>query len=198
LKVLIADDQQTIRIIGDALARRDDLEVVATSDGIDASELLLDAIPPDVAILNCSLPNADGIELCRKLVEHHNDTYTHIILVSNGNIEEVFKSLASGFNNILVKPFKQEELHEMMDGFSQENDLAVGGKDGQLPVSDSLTNRQREILALLGQGYSNNEIAEKLGVSVGTIKSHIHHIFDKLSAESRTKAVVKAQQLGLI
>lgn len=198
MKILIADDDDTIRLISESLTLQKDVEVVSTNDGHGARDVLLDPNPPDVAILNCVLPNADGIEICRSLKKKQKGSYTHVIIVSNGNLIEVFNSIANGFNNILMKPLDHTDLQGMVAGLPKSmNSSPLVSKNG-VSNTDQMTKRQKEILGLLAQGYSNNEIAERLGISVGTIKSHIHQIFSKLSAESRVKAIIKAQQMGLV
>lgn len=197
MKFLIADEDQTINFFRAALGHQSNISIISTSDGLNASQILLNDVPPDVAILNCSLPQADSIEICKKLREQ-NGNYTHVILISNGNITDLFKAIANGFDRILIKPIGQEEVTGLIEALpSSDNNQNISGKL-QGTSNDALTKKQQEILHMLAEGYSNKEIATKLGVTIGTIKSHIHHIFSKLSVGSRTKALIRAQELGLI
>ena len=198
MKVLVADDDKTIGLITKALLVRKGVTVVSATDGVAANEILFDGSPPDLAILNCSLPKADGLELCKKLQEHPNVNYTNIILVSNGELKEVFSSLVLGIGNILMKPINHEEVVGMMNDIQFPKNPSDVEDAEQPAMYEPLTKRQREILQMLAQGHSNNEIAQKLGVAIGTIKAHVHHIFSKLSAGSRTKALIKAARLGLL
>ncbi len=196
MKFLIADETQTVDLFRTALKHKSDISIMSTNDGQSASKMLFNDVPPDVAILNCSLPKADGIELCKKLREQEKGSYTHVILVSDGNINDLFKAIANGFDRILIKPIDKEDLTGIMETLPATDNKNYNG----FPETshDALTKKQQEILNMLAEGYSNNEIAEKLGLSLGTIKSHIHHIFGKLSVSSRTKALLKAKQYGLL
>lgn len=214
IRVLVADDQPLARAgLAALLAAEPDLEIVGVaSDGDEALRLALD-LRPDVACLDVRMPGRTGIEVTRALsAEEHP---IPVLVLTTFDVDEyVFGALEAGAAGFLLKDAEPDEIVRAVRQVSAGNgtlDLSVTRKVLQefarrrtlQPVAtaadiDLLTPRELDILRLLAQGMSNDEIASALTVEVTTVKSHLARMLPKLGVRSRLQAVVWAYQRRVV
>lgn len=212
IRVLIADDQALIRggfrMILDA---QDDIEVVGEAiDGRDAVELFR-RVTPEVVVMDVRMPSMDGIEATRRLTAA--DPPARVLILTMFDLDEyVFEALRAGASGFLLKDRPPEELVEavrvvasgeallspsvtrrLIEEFAKRRDAPTPPRE-----LDELTDREREVLVLMGQGLSNSEIAESLFVAETTVKTHVGHVLQKLRLRDRVQAVVLAYESGLL
>ena len=212
ISVCLVDDQNLVRQgIRSLLELTDDMAVVAECvDGIDA----LAQIPrlrPDVVLLDLRMPNMSGIEVLQALATR-GDLPPTIILTTFDDDQLVLQGLKAGAKGYLRKDVSLQQLVDAVrvvaDGGSLVAPMVTqrlrAGVDrmqnqfSSLEQPDPLTERETEILRLLSGGYSNKEIANSLKVAEGTVKNHVSNILSKLGVRDRTRAVLKALELGIV
>lgn len=208
--VLIADDQTLFREgIKDILNGEKWVEVVGeASDGVEAVALAK-KLKPDVVLMDIKLPKMDGINATRKIREAC--PQVNVLMLSSFEDEaHVLDAIQAGANGYLSKMLPAVELVNSIKTFTSEGLMIpqqLMGKllhglrkmgEGTIPSQATLTKTEIKIMDLLGKGMSNKELAKELGCSVKTIKNHLNSAFHKLGVSSRTEAVVKAIEKGLI
>lgn len=155
----------------------------------------------DVVLMDIQMPKMDGIECIRKLKEANEDVQIMMLTVFEDE-EKIFDSLKAGADGYLLKTTPPEKLLEAIrelynGGSPMSGSIArkVINTFQTLPRSkdetEDLSNREREILSYCAKGYMYKEIAEALSISVETVRTHIHHIYEKLHVRSRTEAIIK-------
>ena len=212
VRVLIADDQAVLRGAFRSLLREEPgIEVVAdAADGEQAVDAVR-RLKPDVALMDIRMPNVDGLEATRRIVR--SGAATRILILTTFDLDEyVYEGLRAGASGFLLKDASPEELlaaiHVVAAGeavLAPAVTRRVVERFAQLPVPDerltaeleSLTTREREVLALLGKGRSNTEIARALTISHATAKTHVRSVLAKLDLRDRAQAVVFAYESGL-
>lgn len=218
VRLAVVDDQALVRAgITAVLDAQPDLEVVGqATDGREAVTLAI-ATRPDVMLMDIRMPNLDGIAATGEIVRVLGADAPAILVLTTFDLDEnIFDALRAGAAGFLVKDTPPEELihavrvlaaGEALLGPSITRRLittflqAVPAARTALPASAELqhvTLREREVLALVAQGLDNTEIAERLYVSVATVKSHLGRAFTKLNLTSRAQAVVFAYEAGLV
>lgn len=211
VRVLLADDQRLVRqSLATLLGLTDGIELVGTaSDGSEACELVSE-YEPQVVLMDLNMPRMDGIEATRRLRETSPDVRV-IALTTFADDESVLGALRAGARGYITKDASAEDIREAvltvaageaaLDPSVQHHVIAAlsgpgpdsGDGDGaascgsELP--DGLTPREAEVLALIADGLTNAEIAERLVVSQTTVKSHINHLFAKAGLRDRAQAV---------
>ena len=208
--VLIADDQTLFREgIKDILTGEKWVEVVGeASDGIEAVALAK-KLKPDVVLMDIKLPKIDCINATRKIREAC--PQVNVLMLSSFEDEaHVLDAIQAGANGYLSKMLPAAELVNSIKTFTSEGLMIPQQLMGKLlhglrkmgdvsaPAQASLTKTEIKIMDLLGKGMSNKELAKELNCSVKTIKNHLNSAFHKLGVSSRTEAVVKAIEKGLI
>jgi two-component system, NarL family, response regulator LiaR len=211
LTVLIADDQTLFREgIKDLLENEKAIEVVGeAADGQEAVRLAK-KLKPNVILMDIKLPHMDGVSATRQIRKECPDTNV-LILSSFEDEAHVMESIQAGANGYLSKMLPASELVNALKTFANEGVMIpqpVMGKliQGLRQMSNAtaeatlvaLTKTEIRVLALLGRGQSNKEIAAALGCSVKTIKNHLNSIFQKLDVSNRAEAVVKGIEIGII
>jgi DNA-binding NarL/FixJ family response regulator len=211
LTVIIADDQTLFREgIKDLLSNEKTISVVGEAgDGAEAVRLAK-KLKPHVILMDIKLPQLDGVSATRMIRRDCPDTNV-LILSSFEDEAHVMESIQAGANGYLSKMLPASELVNALKTFANDGVLIpqpVMGKliQGLRQMSSStaeatlvaLTKTEIRVLALLGKGQSNKEIAAGLGCSVKTIKNHLNSIFQKLDVSNRTEAVVKGIEIGMI
>jgi DNA-binding NarL/FixJ family response regulator len=214
IRVLLVDDQPLIRSGFRALLdAEDDIEVVAeAADGQQGMALARQHLP-DVALIDIQMPVLDGIEATRRIAADPALTAVHVVILTNyGFDEHVFHALRAGAAGFLVKDILPEDfLHAVRVAARGDALLAPSitrklihryvtqpptiATDRQL---GELTNREREAVALVAHGLSNDEIAARLVISPLTAKTHINRAMTKLHARDRAQLVVLAYESGLV
>lgn len=215
IRVLLADDQQLVRSgFRLILSMEDDISVVGeASDGADAIAKARE-LRPDVVLMDVQMPGTDGIEATRTVVaEGHAKV---IILTTFDRDDYLFDALAAGASGFLLKNADPDSLAEAVraaaDGhalLAPEVTMRVIGRvtSDNAPATprpkpprelDLLTAREREVLLLIGEGLSNNEIARRLFLTEATVKTHVSACLAKLQLRDRVQTVVFIHRHGLL
>lgn len=214
IRVLLADDQHLIRAGFRALLEaEDDIDVVGeAASGRAAVDLAL-ATLPDVVLMDIRMPDGDGLWATERIVQEPTLAQTHIVIVTTFELDEyVAQAIAAGASGFLVKDTEPVDLIRAVHVAAAGDALlspsvtrrllerVAGGLRPARPAAelDGLTEREREVLALVGQGLTNGEIGEKLFLSPLTAKTHVSRIMSKLNARDRVHLVVVAYESGLV
>jgi DNA-binding NarL/FixJ family response regulator len=214
IKVLLADDQALIRNgIRSLLDAEDDIEVVAeAADGQQAVALTAEH-RPDIALLDIQMPVLDGIEATRQIVADERLDSVRVVILTNFGLDEyIFRALRAGASGFLLKDTEPAELlqglHVIMRGEAILHPSVTRRLIGEFVARppdavaaagmEALTNREREVVALVAHGLSNDEIAEAMVLSPATAKTHVSRAMIKLGARDRAQLVVFAYQSGLV
>jgi DNA-binding NarL/FixJ family response regulator len=215
IRVLIADDQQLVReglhLLLDLIP---DIRVAGEAgDGAAAVERAQE-LEPDVVLMDVQMPELDGVAATRRIHETCPEAKV-IILTTFDDDEYVFEGLRAGAMGYLLKDVPSEQLAEAIraaargEAFIQPSvTRKVVAEFTRLterehvrreqPLIEPLSPREMEVLALLAEGLSNQEIAERLTIARGTAKNHVGNILSKLDVHDRTQAVLRAQEIGLL
>ena len=211
IRVLLVDDQELIRAgLRGILRSSFGFEIVGElGDGTDVVRTV-EELRPDVVVMDVRMPGTDGVTATR-LLRAKSDAPPVLVLTTFEDDEILASALRSGAAGFLLKGVPAEDLQRAVRTVAEGGswlDPAVTGRvltvyregTASLPSGaiDVLTPREREVLELIGTGLSNAEIAERLTLGEGTIKSHIGHVFAKLQLRDRSAAVVFAFDHGLV
>jgi len=212
IRVLIVDDQALVRAgFRMILEAQPDLEVVGEAGDGSAAIDAVRTLRPDVVLMDIRMPGVDGIEATRRLTEA--GAQSRIVILTTYDLDEyVFDALAAGASGFLLKHVPPEELvrgvrvaasgeallapsitKRLIEEFARQRAPMRAGTDLK-----TLTDRELEVLRLLGRGLSNPEIARELQVGEATVKTHVAHVLDKLELRDRVQAVILAYEIGLI
>ncbi len=216
IRVLVADDQNLVRAGFRVLIdSADDCCVVAeAADGAEAVALALEH-RPDVVLMDVRMPGLDGIAATRQIVADERTATTRILVLTTFDLDDhVFDALQAGASGFLLKDTDPEDLLNAVRVVAAGDALLSPRITGRVIAQfvarpglprvisgralDPLTDREREVLAEVGRGLSNAEIAEELYVSAATAKTHVSRIMSKLGARDRVQLVVLAYESGLI
>jgi DNA-binding NarL/FixJ family response regulator len=214
IRVAIADDQNLIRAgFRSLLEAEKDIEVVGEAGTGSEIVALVKAQRPDVVLMDIRMPDGDGLWATEQIVADARLAATHIVIVTTFELDEyVGHAIRAGASGFLVKDTEPVELIRAVRVVAAGDALlsprvtrrllervAVGWKDApdtsQLRV---LTEREREVLGLVGQGLTNDEIGRHLFLSPLTAKTHVSRIMAKLAARDRVQLVVTAYETGLV
>jgi DNA-binding NarL/FixJ family response regulator len=203
IRVLLADDQALIRAgFRVLLEAADDIEVVGEAVNGDQAMALATAERPDVILMDIRMPGTDGLEATRLIAADDGLSNVKVVMLSTFETDEyVYQALRAGASGFLVKDAEPEELIRAVRVVHRgEALLSRSPVNPALPASHlaRLTEREREVLALVAQGLSNEELAVRLYLSPLTTKTHVSHIMTKLGARDRAQLVVIAYESGLV
>jgi DNA-binding NarL/FixJ family response regulator len=217
IRVLLADDQALVRAGFRVLITSEDGFAVVgeASDGAQAVEMAL-AEHPDVVLMDIRMPNVDGIEATRRIAADERLSGTRVLVLTTFDRDEfVFQALRAGASGFLLKDTQPTELLAAIRVVAAGDALlspsvtrmviaqfANTPEPSVTKVHDAalgfLTDREREVLTLIGRGLSNTEIATKLVIGAATMKTHVSRILAKLNARDRAQLVVIAYETGLV
>ena len=212
IRVLLADDHVVLREgTRELLEREEDLVVVAEAGDGEEAVRLAAAQRPNVAIMDISMPKLNGIEATRRM-KAANPALAVLVLTAYDDDQYIFAFLEAGAAGYLLKDVHAEELvkavravhagesvlhpavaRKVVNRFARPAD-----KRREALASDSLTERELEVLRLAAQGMSNREMAHALVLSIRTVQAHLTNIFNKMGVGSRTEAVLKALREGML
>jgi DNA-binding NarL/FixJ family response regulator len=214
IRVAIADDQQLVRAGFAALVDSEpDLEVVGEASTGAEAVALVTRTKPDVVLMDIRMPDGDGLWATERIVSRPELAGTHIVIVTTFELDEyVAQAIKAGASGFLVKDTEPVELIRAVRVVAAGDALLspsvtrrllerVAGTLSQSPDTsalDVLTEREREVLGLVGRGLTNEEIGRTLFLSPLTAKTHVSRIMSKLAARDRVHLVVVAYETGLV
>ncbi|HTX11025.1 MAG TPA: response regulator transcription factor [Solirubrobacteraceae bacterium] len=216
VRVLLADDQRLVReSLGTLLGLLPGIELIGSASDGEEAVALAEEHGPDVVLMDLRMPRVDGIEATRRLREREPNVRV-IALTTYADDESVLGALRAGARGYLTKDASSEDIRNAiltvakgeaaLDPSVQHHVVAAlaGGQPAASPdvaedskLPDDLTPREAEVLALIAEGLTNAEIAERLFVSPTTVKSHINHLFTKAGLRDRAQAVNYAYRTGI-
>ena len=212
IKVMLVDDQNLVRKgVRSLLELSPEIEVIAeAADGAEAIRQIPE-VGPDVVLLDMRMPGLSGLDVLRELAGKGELPPT-IILTTFDDDELVLAGIQSGARGYLLKDVALAELVNAIKTVADGGSIVkpavtqrllkglehLQNQLSSLDQPDPLTDRETEILRLMAGGYSNKEIANSLGVAEGTVKNHVSNILSKMGVRDRTRAVLKAFELGQI
>jgi DNA-binding NarL/FixJ family response regulator len=210
IRVLICDDQAVVTEGLRAILGTDPgIEIVGVAhDGAEALELVPD-VKPEVVLMDLKMPGMNGVNATRRIRETYPEV--QVLVLTTYDIDEwVFDAIRSGASGYLLKDTPRDALIEAVKGTAAGKtyvDPVVAGKlfeqvtQSAVPPDTGMVNelseREREILGLIGRGLSNRDIAEELHLSEGTVRNYVSSIFAKLDVADRTQAAVLALRYGV-
>ena len=211
IRVLLADDQALVRTgFRLILEHAADLTVVGEAGDGGAAVALAAETAPDVVLMDVRMPQVDGVEATRRI--RAGTPATRVLVLTTFDLDEyVYAALRAGASGFLLKDTLAPDLLSAIRVVARGDAVVAPGVTRRLlerhigtgappapPPADPLTAREREVLALVAQGLSNAEIAARLHVSEGTVKTHVSRILGKLGLRDRVQAVVYAYESGLV
>jgi DNA-binding NarL/FixJ family response regulator len=204
IRVLLVDDHTVVRAgLEELLSGVEDIEVVGSaSDGAEAIAMA-SRERPDVVLMDLLMPDLDGIEATRQIVAEYGDARV-VVLTSFSDRERILRAIDAGAVGYLLKDADPEELFRGVRAAAR-GDSPLAPRAAQAVLSerttpdrtDQLTDREREVLALVGAGLPNKRIARRLEISEKTVKAHLTSIFQRIDVIDRTQAALWAKRHGL-
>ncbi len=214
IRVLLADDQSLVRAGFRALLdAQSDIEVAGEAADGDETVRLVRALRPDVVLMDIRMPVLDGLAATRRITDDETLAEVRVVMLTTFELDEyVFEAIRSGASGFLVKDTEPDELLRAVRAVVAGDALLSPGVTRRLiaefaarskePAAaaelNRLTEREREVMALVGIGLSNEEIARRLVVSPLTAKTHVSRTMVKLGARDRAQLVVLAYESGLV
>jgi DNA-binding NarL/FixJ family response regulator len=214
IRVVLADDQALVRAGFRALLdAQDDIDVVGEANDGDEAVRLVRRLAPDVVLMDIRMPGTDGLAATRAIAGEERLSDARIIILTTFELDEyVFEAIRSGASGFLVKDTEPVELLRAVRAVADGDALLSPSVTRRLigefaaktketrrsPTLDVLTEREREVMALVAEGLTNDEIAERLYVSPMTAKTHVSRAMTKLGARDRAQLVVFAYESGLV
>jgi DNA-binding NarL/FixJ family response regulator len=221
-RIVLADDEELIRygLMG-ILAREEDMEVVGEASTGSEALRLCRSLRPEIVLMDVEMPEMDGLSATRQLKEDL-PTISVLILTAHDNPDYMLEAVQAGAAGFLLKesalqhvasavrrltngePLLDQELAVRLLKRLSPQRGGVGNREAEVDeklrtkMLEALTDRELEILDLLSNGMSNQQIAQQLFLSLSTVKTHVHRIILKLEVSDRTQAAVRAIRLGLV
>ena len=209
IRVLIVDDHPVVRRgLRTFLDTIDGIEIAGEA-GNGATALRSAAVlEPTVILLDLHLPDMTGVEVIERLRER-GSRMPILVLTSFASQDKVIPAIGAGANGYLLKDADPDHLAGAIRAVAEGRSVfapeaaaamaaAVSGRDSEHPQLDTLTPREREVLAGLGNGWSNKRLSEELFISEKTVKTHVSHVLTKLDLHDRTQAALYAVRAGLV
>ena len=203
-RIMIVDDHEVVRIgMRTTIEAERDLEVVGEASNGAEALAKMPVLAPQLILMDVRMGKMNGIEACREIKSRYPDVYV-LMITSYTDDDAVISSILAGASGYLLKHLSRNELlrsirlvasgHSLIDANTTK--LAVERLE-QMPGSE-LTEREREVLALVARGYTNKQIADTLYVSEKTARNHVSHILEKLGLSRRSEAAAFAVEHKLV
>lgn len=208
IKVLLVDDHEMVRIgVSAYLSVQDDMEVVGEAEnGREGADMALE-LRPDIILMDLVMDEMDGIEATKEIMQNWKEAKI-IIVTSFIDDEKVYPALEAGASSYMLKTSTASEIADAIRatyGGDSVLEPEVTGKmmqrltaKSEKNLHDDLTNRENEILLLIAEGKSNQEIADELFITLKTVKTHVSNILSKLDVQDRTQAAIYAFKHDLV
>lgn len=226
IRVLLVEDHLLTRIgLRTVLERTNDIKVIGEAENGAVAIQLVRELKPDVVLMDVGMPLLDGIEAARRICAE-NPYQRIIMLTSHDNEEDIFAAISAGAGGYCLKDVAPDRLytavrsihngdvwldssiaHKVLGHYAAGKNVSVrvpGTTNGIAEMADlpslpePLSNRELEVLKLLVEGCSNQQIANRLVISLATAKTHVRNILNKLAVDDRTQAAVQAMRRGLV
>jgi len=211
IKVLIADDHKLFRqgLIGLMKTREDLVEVIGEAETGEEAVQMAEKLNPDVILMDIYMPQLDGLQAAKE-IRRRFPQIAVVMLTSSERDGHLYEAAQIGVAGYLLKSLDANELFDLLHGVTNGETAMTRALASKLLKSvanrmadedkgeQSLTERELFVLRLVASGASNQEIADKLTISVNTVKSHIKNILEKLQLENRTQAATYAVKHGLV
>jgi DNA-binding NarL/FixJ family response regulator len=203
-RLLLVDDDQMLRELMGVALEMEGFEIVgAAGDGSDAVRLA-DSLRPDVVLMDVTMPRMDGIEATRAIRDRHPEIRV-VVVTMHDEPAVIARAVSAGASAYVYRGFAVEELVQTVRAvalgdvvLSPRVASSMLGQFAAAGESVALTSRQREILALMAEGFSTEEIAQRLAINRKTVRSHLTGLYRRLEARNRTEAVVRAVRVGIV
>lgn len=218
IRVVLVDDQTMIRQgLGYVIQMQPDMEVIGEASDGDEAIKLVGVLSPDVVLMDVQMPNKSGIDATREIMRLH-PSIKVLILTTFDNHNYVVDGIRAGAVGYMLKDADSQEMLDLIRRAYQGEALfhtvtaakalaealqaqrtVVPDPSSNPPVLlDDLTERELDVLQQIAYGYRNDQIAQNLFISEGTVKTHVHRILQKMGVEDRTQAVAKALRHQLV
>jgi DNA-binding NarL/FixJ family response regulator len=215
IRIVVADDQTLVRKgFSLLLDSEDDIEVVGEAGNGAEAVAITQHLQPDVVLMDVRMPGVDGIEATERIVRQSAGSSVRVLVITTYEVDEyVFRALRAGASGFLLKDTEPAELVQAVRTVAAGDALLspkvtrsliekfVAIEEPTTRSSDllsPLTEREREVMAKVARGFSNDEIADELVVSPATVRTHVSRAMTKLHARDRAQLVVLAYESGLI
>jgi two-component system, NarL family, response regulator LiaR len=221
IRILLVEDHLLTRIgLKTVVERQKDLSVVGEAENGEEAVTKAEELRPDIILMDVGMPLMDGIEAARRIKEKNIDTEI-VMLTSHDNERDIFASLAAGAGGYCLKDVAPDRLYsairsvnagdvwldstiaskvlkQYQQGGAQPSTAPSKAASPQQALPEPLSPRELEVLTLLVEGLSNQQIADRLIISLATAKTHVRNILNKLAVDDRTQAAVHAMRRGLV
>lgn len=214
IRVVLADDQTLVRAgFRSILADEDDIEVVGEAGDGEQAIALARELRPDVVLMDIRMPGLDGLEATRRITADARLEGVKVVILTTFDVDDyVYGALRAGASGFLVKDTEPMELLHGVRVVARGDALIAPAVTRRLiaefagrskqpdpsPRLNALTEREREVMGLVGAGLSNDEIAQRLVLSPATAKTHVSRIMTKLDVRDRAQLVILAYESGMI
>jgi len=210
IRLLIADDHKLFRqgLISLMKTREDLVQVIGEAKTGSEAVLLAEKLKPDIVLLDIYMPDQNGLQAARE-IKAHSPEVNIVMLTSSEDDDHLIEAVNAGVSGYLLKNLDADELFDLLAGI-RKGEAAITrsmaarllktsahSRDGDQDGED-LTNREIDVLRLVARGLSNSDIADRLCVSINTVKTHLKNILSKLDLENRTQAAAYAFKSGII
>lgn len=210
IRILIADDHPLYRDgLHGLLDSVSDTKVVGEAASGEEAIALAEELQPDVILMDIKMPGINGLQAMREIL--HTSPHIHILIVSMlEDDDSIFTAMRAGARGYVPKGANQTEMLRAIravangeaifgPGIAQRliGFFSASKPSAQARIFPELTQRESEVLALIAQGHTNEEIAEQLVISMKTVRNHVSNIFNKLQVADRAQAIIRARDAGL-